>query len=138
MLNASLFEKDFLESFMNDFAQPAKMRFVEKNMKTDIKKYEKEYELLIELPGYKKEDIQIELKDGYLIVTAKIEKDEEITNGEYIHKERISGSCSRKYTVGTDIRQEEISAKYSDGILSIRIPRKEKEERIENNYINIQ
>lgn len=138
MLSPSLFEKDFLESFMNDFAQPAKMRFVEKNMKTDIKKYEKEYELLIELPGYKKEDIQIELKDGYLIVTAKIEKDEKIENGEYIHKERISGSCTRKYTVGTDIKQEEILAKYSDGVLSIRIPRKEKEEKVENNFINIQ
>lgn len=137
MLNTNLLEKDFFDSFMNDFAQPAKMRFVDKNMKTDIKEHESEYELLIELPGYKKEDIQIELKEGYLVVTAKFEKKEYNVKEKYIHKERCLGTCIRKYGVGTDISQEEISAKYNDGILSIIIPKKEKEIKKENNYINI-
>lgn len=139
MLRPSIFERDFLDSFMNDFAQPARARFIERTMKTDIKELEKEYELSIELPGYKKEDIKMELKEGYLNISAKteVEKENVEENGKYVHKERYSGSCNRKYFVGHDIEQQDIKAKFSDGILKVVIPKKEEKKLEEEKYIKI-
>lgn len=139
MLRPSIFERDFLDSFMNDFAQPARARFIERTMKTDIKELEKEYELSIELPGYKKEDIKMELKEGYLNISAKteVEKENVEENGKYVHKERYSGSCNRKYFVGHDIEQQDIKAKFSDGILKVVIPKKEEKKSEEEKYIKI-
>ena len=139
MLRPSIFEWDFLDSIMNDFAQPARARFIERTMKTDIKELEKEYELSIELPGYKKEDIKMELKEGYLNISAKteVEKENVEENGKFVHKERYSGSCNRKYFVGHDIEQQDIKAKFSDGILKVVIPKKEEKKSEEEKYIKI-
>ena len=101
-------------------------------MKTDVRETEKTYELDIDLPGFKKDEIQIELKDGYLTVSAEkgLDKDEEDKKGKYIRKERYAGALSRTFYLGEEIREEEIKAKFENGILSVSIP-KEEEKKVE-------
>ena len=127
-------KNDFITDFLSDpfdmgfFGTPTSQRkTVSTLMKTDIKETEKAYELHVELPGFKKEDIHIELSEGYLAIDAAStssseESDEE---GTYIRKERFSGSCSRSFYVGDDISEEDIRAKFEDGILKILVPKKE-------------
>ena len=100
--------------------------------KTDVRETEKTYELDIDLPGFKKDEIQIELKDGYLTVSAEkgLDKDEEDKKGKYIRKERYAGALSRTFYLGEEIREEEIKAKFENGILSVSIP-KEEEKKVE-------
>ena len=97
-------------------------------MKTDIKEKKDGYELEIDLPGFKKDEVTAELNDGYLTVSAakgldKEEKDEK--DGKYIRKERYSGAMSRSFYVGDELKQEDIKAKYEDGILKLSVPKKE-------------
>jgi HSP20 family molecular chaperone IbpA len=96
-------------------------------MRTDVKETETGYELDLDLPGYKKEDVQAELKDGYLTITASTSsnKDEKDEDGKYIRRERYSGTCSRSFYVGEDISQQDIKAKFEDGTLKLSIPKKE-------------
>ena len=96
-------------------------------MKTDIRETEKTYELDVDLPGFKKEDIQAQLKDGYLTITANkgIEHNEQDQkSGRYIRRERYSGSCSRSFYVGENITEEDIEAKFENGILQVSVPKK--------------
>ena len=96
-------------------------------MKTDIRETDTSYELDVDLPGFKKEDIQAHLKDGYLTITAQkgLERDQkEEKTGRYIRRERYSGSCSRSFYVGEHIREEDIDAKFENGILQISVPKK--------------
>ena len=99
----------------------------EKNlMKTDVRETEGTYELDIDLPGFKKENVQAELKDGYLTISASkgLDKDEKDKEGRYIRQERYSGTCQRCFYVGEAVTQEEIHAKFEDGILKLSIPKK--------------
>ncbi len=103
-------------------------------MKTDVKETEGGYELEIDLPGYTKEDIKGEIKDGYLTISATTskennEKDEK--SGRYIRRERYYGSCSRSFYVGEDVTQEDIKAKFENGILKVCIPKKEAKPQVE-------
>ena len=110
-------------------------------MKTDVKENKTSYELDIDLPGYKKEDIQAELKDGYLTISAatKNEKDEKDDSGRYIRRERFYGSSSRSFYVGDAVSQEEIKAKFEDGILKVSVPKKDAvPEAEEKKYIAIE
>lgn len=110
-------------------------------MRTDIKEQKDGYELEIDLPGYKKEDIAAELKDGYLTITAssKKEAEEKDEKGTYIRRERYSGSCSRSFYVGEDITQEDIKAKFENGILKIGVPKKDAKPKVpENKFITIE
>lgn len=96
-------------------------------MKTDIRETDTSYELDIDLPGFKKEDIQAHLKEGYLTITAQkgLERDQkEEKTGRYIRRERYSGSCSRSFYVGEHIHEEDIDAKFENGILQISVPKK--------------
>ena len=127
---------DFFEDAMRDFFPAFYGRRGEghKYMRTDIKETDDAYLMEVEMPGLDKKDIRLELKDGYLNITAnKSEKDEEGKKANYIRRER-SYSCSRSYYVG-DISREEIKAKYENGILQVSIPKevakKEEEHRIE-------
>ena len=94
-------------------------------MKTDIKENEDGYEVSIAMPGVKKEDIQAELKEGYLTVTAttKQDKDEKDDKGRYIRRERFYGTAKRSFYVGEDVKQEDIKAKYTDGVLVLDVPK---------------
>ena len=108
-------------------------------MKTDIKENDKEYELTIELPGYKKENVNAELKDGYLIINATNEKNEEEKDEKgYIRKERYFGSCSRSFFVGKNLKEEDIKAKFDNGVLTLNVPKEVEKLPEEKKYIAIE
>ena len=109
-------------------------------MKTDIKEKENSYEVAIDLPGFKKEDIKIHLEDGFLTVTAQktLDKDEKDQDGHYIRRERYSGQCSRNFYVGENVTENEISAKLEDGILKLCVPKKDAKKLPEKKYIAIE
>lgn len=108
-------------------------------MKTDIKEHDGGYELTVDLPGVKKEDIKAELNDGYLTISAEnnTNKDEKDENGKYICRERYSGSYSRSFYVGDAITEEDIKAKFENGTLKLDIPKKEALPEKQNKYIAI-
>ena len=141
MLMPSIFGENLIDEF---FVNPFKeYREASSLMRTDVKEHDQGYELDISMPGFQKEDIHAELKEGNLIISATStheneEKDE--NTGRYIRRERYSGSCSRSFFVGEDIKQEDIRAKYENGVLSLFIPKKEprKPEIEENKYIAIE
>ena len=109
-------------------------------MKTDIKDTDQGYEITMNLPGVKKEDVKAELKDGYLTIsaTSNSNKDEKDNNGRYIRRERYSGSCSRSFYVGDGVTQDEIKAKFENGILKLSIPKVEKQQVEQKKYISIE
>ncbi len=95
-------------------------------MKTDIKERKDKYLIDIDLPGFDKSNISLSLNNGYLEITAKtIEEDNEDDDEKYIHQERFYGECSRSFYVGDEIREEDISAEFKNGILKIEIPKKD-------------
>lgn len=144
MLRPSIFNSNFVDSMFDDiFSFPAKtVKKVENAMfmKADVKVVGDNYELDIDVPGYKKEDIKAQLKDGYLTISA--EKQEEVNNqnedGAYIRRERYTGSCKRSFYVGEDLEIEDVKATFEDGVLKMVFP-KEKEKAVveENQYIAI-
>ena len=108
-------------------------------MKTDVKELDHGYLLDVELPGFKKDEIEIQLQDGYLTISAnkQIEKEEKKEKGRYIRQERYGGQCSRSYYVG-DIRPEDIQAKYEAGVLRVQIPREEESKLQKQSRISIE
>ena len=140
MLMPSIFGERLFDDFM-DF--PFNSYETSKNsmMKTDIKDLEGSYELAIDLPGFKKDDITAELKDGYLTINASsnTSKDEKDSNGRYIRRERYSGSCSRSFYVGEAVTKEDIKARFEDGILKLTVPKMENKPAVEEKkYIAIE
>jgi len=128
---------DFFDDFFKDpFFESSESSV----MKTDIKEKDNSYELEVDIPGYKKEDIKMHMEDGYLIINAKTnnEKDEKDKNGKYIRKERFFGECSRSFYLGNDIKEEDIKANFKNGTLNIEVPKKtQKEKEQEKKYIDI-
>ena len=108
-------------------------------MKTDVRELDGSYELDIDLPGFKKDEISVDLKNGYLTIgaTKGVDKDEEDKNGKYIRRERYAGVCSRSFYVGNVVRPEDISAKYEDGILKLSVPKAVKKELPETTSVEI-
>ena len=95
-------------------------------MKTDIKELKDKYEIKMDLPGYEKDNIDIALNDGYLEVSAKVEKEENNSEEEkFVRRERFYGECSRSFYVGDEIKEEDIEAEFKNGILKIEVPKKE-------------
>ena len=95
-------------------------------MKTDINEKDGNYELAVDLPGFKKDEINLDIKDGYLTITAQkgLDKDEEDKKGHVIRKERYAGVCQRSFFVG-DVKPENVKAKYESGVLTINVPKEE-------------
>ena len=113
----------------------------EKNlMKTDVKELEGSYEVDIDLPGFKKEDINAKLEDGYLTISASkgLNKDEQDKEGKYIRRERYTGQCSRSLYVGEGVTEEDIRAKFEDGILRLTVPKKDQAQVEQKKYIAIE
>ena len=107
-------------------------------MKTDVRELDGSYELDVDLPGFKKEEISAELKDGYLTVSAsKSHKEEEKKEGHLIRQERSSGSCARTFYVGEGVKQADCKASYENGILTVCIPKVTKEEKAAKQMISI-
>lgn len=109
-----------------------------KFMRTDIKEKDGKYILEIDVPGYDKDNIKIELENGYLMVTAETKQSNEDKDNGYLHQERFMGTCSRSYYVGKNVKQEDIKASFKNGILSLCFP-KENQEKVESKkYIQIE
>ena len=132
MLMPSIFGENLFDSFFNDFARVEKTE-VPKIMKTDIKENDMGFELDIELPGCSKEDVSAELKDGYLTIAGKTSTstDEKDDSGRFIRRERYQGSCSRSFFVSEELEQEDIKAKFENGILKVFVPKKEPKPAVE-------
>lgn len=122
------------------FADPFFTEHESKIMKTDIKEKTDKYLIGIELPGYQKENIKIDVEDGYLTVHAEINSDnEEKEEGKFVRRERYVGSCSRSFYVGNEVKSEDIKASFKNGILKIEVAKKEyKKELPEKKYIEIE
>ena len=138
MLVPSIFHDNLFDSFFNDdFFWPEMSRTADKAgrklyghraneiMRTDVKELDNSYEVAIDLPGFKKENVTCELKDGYLTVTAekKLDEDEKNESGKYIRRERYTGSQSRSFYVGEGIHEDDIHASFQDGILKLEVPK---------------
>ena len=145
MLMPSIFGEDLFDDFMGypTGRQAAANAYpqVKDMMKTDIRDVDGNYELEIDLPGFKKDEIQMELKDGVLTVSAAkgLDKDEEDKKGNYIRKERYAGSMSRSFYVGKHVTVEDVHPKYENGILSFSVPKEEaKPVEEKKHYISIE
>lgn len=103
-------------------------------MKTDVRETDSSYELDIDLPGFKKDEISAVLEDGYLTVSAAkgLDKDKKDKKGNYIRQERYAGAMSRSFFVGDAVTQDEVKAKYENGILKLSIPKKAEKEAVES------
>ena len=114
-------------------------------MSTDIKETETGYEMEIDLPGFRKDEVSVELNEGYLTISAakgldknEAESEEEAKKGNYIRRERYSGACQRSFYVGEELTQEDIKASFSQGILTLTIPKKEAKQVEKKKYIEIE
>ena len=143
----SIFGENLFDDFFNDpfgmvasrAENPLYGKHTRNLMKTDVRETEDTYELDIDLPGFKKEEVTAELKNGYMTISAAkgLDKDEKDKEGRYIRKERYSGSCSRSFYVGEQISEEDIKARFEDGILKISFPKRDQKKMEENRYIAI-
>ena len=127
----NLFDDDWMDfPFDRDFwgrKNPLYGKNANKIMKTDIREHDGGYELDVDIPGFKKDEINVELENGYLTISAAkgLDKDEQDKKGKYIRRERYAGAMQRSFYVGDEVTQEDIKARFEDGILRLSIPKKD-------------
>ena len=145
MLMPSIFGERLFDDFMDDFAFPdIDKKLYGKHaahiMKTDVKENDNTYEVDIDLPGFKKDEIQIQLENGYVTVSAAkgLDKDEKDKEGKYIRRERYAGNVSRSFYVGDNVRKEDIHPKFENGILSFTVPKEQKAVEKNSHFIAIE
>ena len=134
MLVPSLFTENFVNDFFNGAFDRTPSLFHASGsslMSADVKEFKDHYEMALELPGYQKEDVNASLKDGYLTIEAKREESSDQEDGHYIRRERYVGTLTRTFFVGEDVKQEDIKAKFENGILSIHVPKVDYKPEIE-------
>ena len=131
----AIFNENLFDNFFNDdFYMPSMFgkndplygKHTKNVMKTDVRETDNSYELDIDLPGFKKEDVSLKLDNGYLTISASkgLEKDEkEKKDGKYIRRERYEGQCSRSFYVGDGVQAKDVNAKFEDGILKVSVPK---------------
>ena len=138
MLMPSIFGENLFDDFFNDFPfyyDDKAMKDTEKKlygkrashvMKTDIKEMDNGYQLVVDLPGFTKDEIKASLENGYLTISAEkgLDKDEEDKKGRVLRQERYAGACSRSFYVG-NVKPEDVKAKYEDGVLSVIVPKED-------------
>ena len=122
------FDDDFPMIPMRSIRNPLYGKNAKNLMKTDVRETDNTYELDVDLPGFKKDEVQLDLKDGYLTISAAkgLDKDQEDKKGKYIRQERYAGACSRSFFVGEGIEPQDVSAKFEDGILRVSLPKQVK------------
>lgn len=135
MMMPSIFGENLFDEMMNfpweeEFfgkKNPLYGKNAKNMMKTDVKETDGGYEVAIDLPGFKKDEVSAHLEDGYLTINAEkgLDRDQEDKEGNYIRRERYYGSCSRSFYVGDAVREEDIRAKFEDGLLKIAIPKRD-------------
>lgn len=140
----SIFAESLFDDFM-DFSFPRMGRAVQNGntqnvMRTDVKETDQGYEIDMDLPGFKKEDVKVQLKDDYLTIQAvkDANSDQKDSDGKYIRRERFNGSVSRSFYVGNKVTEEDIHAKFEDGILKLTLPKEGSHKVEENKYIAIE
>ncbi len=157
MMTPSIFGENLFDDFFDDFfdfpvwddkaMQKAQKKLYGRHaanmMKTDVQEHNDHYEVDIDLPGFKKEELSLQLKDGYLTINAAkgLDKDEkEKKTGKFVRRERYAGSMSRSFYVGEDVKQEDVHAKYESGVLKLSVPKMdEKKPQVEESkYIAIE
>ena len=122
----SIFGEDLFDYFMDfPFLTTRSYRNVHGLMQTDIRETKDGYELDVDLPGFDKKDINLELKDGYLTIKASRNEEKEDKKHHYLRKERFTGSCSRSFYVGDSVKEEDVHAKFDNGILKLSFPKEE-------------
>ena len=143
MLFPSILNHDFTDDFFDDdFFTPSfwdgGARAAQAAMSADVKEYKDRYELQMSLPGYSKDDIQAELKNGYLTVSAEKKEEPKEDEGKYLRRERFYGKASRSFYVGDDVKEEDIKAAFKDGVLTVSIPKKDQDVVDASHYIQIE
>lgn len=144
MLTPSIFGENLFDDWMDfsfpDIDKALYGKHASNMMKTDVRENDSNYEIAIDMPGFKKDEIQVQLKDGYLTISAAkgLDKDEKDKKGVYIRKERYAGSLSRSFYIGTQLKENDIHAKYEDGILKLDIPKEEPKAVEDSHYIAIE
>lgn len=135
IFNTNLFDDFFEFPFYDDKAEKKLYGHHAANlMKTDIQEHDDGYTLEMDLPGFKKEEIQIELNNGYMTISAAkgLDEDEkDKKSGKYIRRERYTGSCQRSFYVGEDVTEEDIKAEFKHGLLKLFVPKKEAKPAVE-------
>ena len=134
----SIFGENFMDDFMDDFGfgfdesffgrkNPLYGKHAKNMMKTDVREKDDAYEVAVDLPGFKKDEIHLELKDGYITISAAkgLDKDEKDKKGRLIRQERYAGSMSRSFYVGENLKQEDIKARFENGVLTLDFPKAE-------------
>ena len=148
MMMPSIFGENLFDDWMdfpfeNEFfgkKNPLYGKHAKNMMKTDVRETDNSYEVDIDLPGFKKDEISVELKDGYLTISAAkgLDKDQKDKDGSYIRRERYAGSMTRSFFVGNGITKEEVHAKYENGILMLSLPKRAAKAVENNHYISIE
>ena len=141
IFGGNLFNDDWMDFSFPDIDKELYGKHAKNLMKTDVKEKDGNYEVAIDLPGFKKDEITAELKDGYLTISAAkgLDKGEKDKEGKYIRRERYAGACQRSYYVGEDITEEDIKAEFKHGILKLFVPKKEVKPAVEEKkYISIE
>lgn len=134
------FMEDFGFSVFPDVEKALYGKHTKNMMKTDVKETDAGYEIDIDLPGFKKEEIKMQLDNGYLTVSAEkgLDKEEKNEEGRYVRRERYAGSMSRSFYVGGNVAENDIHPRYENGILTFRIPKEDKKALEEKKYITIE
>ncbi len=150
MLLPSIFGENLFDDWMDfDFPSMKDLKKIDRKlygrkaarvMRTDVHEHDEGYELDIDLPGFKKEEIQLSLEDGYLTVSAEkgLDQDEKDWKGKLIRQERYSGSMQRSFYVGDSVREEDVKAKFEHGVLKLSIPKREAAKLPEKKLIAIE
>ena len=149
MLMPSIFAENLFDEFFDDFPMPREFRNIDRRlygknaareMKTDVHEHEDHYEVDIDLPGFKKEEITLTLENGYLTVGAAkgVDKDETTKKGKIIRQERYAGALQRSFYVGDNLTEKDIAAKFENGVLSLSVPKAEARKLPEKKTIMIE
>ena len=146
----SIFGENLFDDSLSDFFDFGRMmpqvsselygKHARNLMKTDVRELDGSYELDVDLPGFKKDEVTVDLQDGYLTISAAkgLDKDETGKKGKYIRQERYAGACSRSFYVGDAVEPEDVSAKFEDGILTVSVPKNMKKQLPKSSSISIQ
>ena len=141
MLLPRVFVEDLLDDpFANEFPMDKNSHHEDSWMKTDVKETETGYEMAVNLPGFKKEDVKISLNNGYLniVATTNNEVKDNDKKGHMIRHERYTGSCQRSFYVGNDVEEKNIKAKFENGVLLIELPKGDQKKIDESKFIAIE